>query len=61
MRPGHSDLVAEANVPLLENSLVNLLALSLGTAAVPALISDKEREDGKTLQRRDRVIQEFLK
>jgi hypothetical protein len=61
VRPGHSDLVAEANVPLLENSLVNLLALSLGTAAVPALISDKEREDGKTLQRRDRVIQEFLK
>jgi hypothetical protein len=59
VQQGHADLVGEATVPLLKNSLVNLLALSLGAAAIPVLISDQEREDRKSLQGRDRVIREF--
>jgi len=55
----HADLIAEAKVPLLENSLVNLLALSLGAAAIPALISDQEQEDRESLKGRDRVIRKF--
>jgi hypothetical protein len=42
----------KTKVSLLEDSLLNLLALSLGAAIVPALVSQPEEEDRQSIQGR---------